>query len=46
MGLFCGCLVNGSLKHLDTKTPVSPIAPRPVLFLTGELDAGSPADSI
>ena len=38
--------VNGLLKHFDTEAVVSLIAPRPVLFLTGELDAGSPADGI
>jgi lysophospholipase L1-like esterase/dienelactone hydrolase len=38
--------VNGLLKHFDTEGVIAPIAPRPVLFLTGELDAGSPADGI
>ena len=38
--------VNGLLKHFDTEAVVSLIAPRPTLFLTGELDAGSPADGI
>jgi dienelactone hydrolase len=38
--------VNGLLKHFDTEAVVALIAPRPVLFLTGELDAGSPADGI
>lgn len=38
--------VNGLLKHFDTEAVVSLIAPRPMLFLTGELDAGSPADGI
>ena len=38
--------VNGLLKHFDTEAVVSLIAPRSVLFLTGELDAGSPADGI
>jgi lysophospholipase L1-like esterase/dienelactone hydrolase len=38
--------VIGLLKHFDTEAVVSLIAPRPVLFLTGELDAGSPADGI
>jgi dienelactone hydrolase len=38
--------VNGILKHFDTEAVVSLIAPRPVLFLTGDLDAGSPADGI
>ncbi len=38
--------VNGLLKHFDTEAVISLIAPRPVLFLTGDLDAGSPADGI
>lgn len=38
--------VNGLLKHFDTEAVVALIAPRPALFLTGELDAGSPADGI
>jgi dienelactone hydrolase len=38
--------VNGLLKHFDTEGVISLIVPRPVLFLTGELDAGSPADGI
>ncbi len=38
--------VNGLLKHFDTEAVVSLIAPRPTLFLTGDLDAGSPADGI
>lgn len=38
--------VNGLLKHFDTEGVIALIAPRPVLFLTGELDAGSPADGI
>ncbi|MBA4189736.1 MAG: hypothetical protein C0467_17255 [Planctomycetaceae bacterium] len=38
--------VNGLLKHFDTEAVISLIAPRPLLFLTGELDAGSPADGI
>jgi lysophospholipase L1-like esterase/dienelactone hydrolase len=38
--------VFGLLKHFDTEAVVSLIAPRPALFLTGELDAGSPADGI
>lgn len=38
--------VDGLLKHFDTEAVVSLIAPRPALFLTGELDAGSPADGI
>ncbi|MCE9560877.1 MAG: dienelactone hydrolase family protein [Planctomycetes bacterium] len=38
--------VNGLLKHFDSEAVISLIAPRPLLFLTGELDAGSPADGI
>jgi lysophospholipase L1-like esterase/dienelactone hydrolase len=38
--------VNGLLKHFDSEGVVSLIAPRPLLFLTGDLDAGSPADGI
>lgn len=38
--------VNGLLKHFDTEAVVALIAPRPMLFLTGDLDAGSPADGI
>jgi lysophospholipase L1-like esterase len=38
--------VNGLLKHFDTEGVLSLIAPRPYLALTGDLDAGSPADGI
>jgi lysophospholipase L1-like esterase/dienelactone hydrolase len=38
--------VNRLLKHFDTEGVIALIAPRPVLFLTGDLDAGSPADGI
>ncbi|VTT97088.1 dienelactone hydrolase : YtaP OS=Pedosphaera parvula (strain Ellin514) GN=Cflav_PD0665 PE=4 SV=1: Lipase_GDSL_2: Abhydrolase_7 [Gemmataceae bacterium] len=38
--------VNGLLKNFDSEGVIALIAPRPVLFLTGELDAGSPADGI
>jgi cephalosporin-C deacetylase-like acetyl esterase len=38
--------VNGLLRHFDTEAVFSLIAPRPYLALTGELDAGSPADGI
>jgi hypothetical protein len=38
--------VDGLLKHFDTEAVLSLIAPRPYLALTGELDAGSPADGI
>jgi hypothetical protein len=36
----------GLLKHFDTEGVISLIAPRPYLALTGDLDAGSPADGI
>jgi lysophospholipase L1-like esterase/dienelactone hydrolase len=38
--------VDGLLKHFDTEGVVALSAPRPFLALTGELDAGSPADGI
>ncbi|WP_439621345.1 GDSL-type esterase/lipase family protein [Gemmata sp.] len=38
--------VTGLLKSFDSEGVIALIAPRPVLFLTGELDAGSPADGI
>jgi lysophospholipase L1-like esterase/dienelactone hydrolase len=38
--------VSGLLRHFDAEGVIALIAPRPVLFLTGELDAGSPADGI
>jgi lysophospholipase L1-like esterase/dienelactone hydrolase len=37
---------NGLLKHCDTEGVIALIAPRPYLALTGELDAGSPADGV
>jgi lysophospholipase L1-like esterase len=36
----------GLLRHFDTEGVLALIAPRPFLALTGELDAGSPADGI
>jgi lysophospholipase L1-like esterase/dienelactone hydrolase len=38
--------VNGLLKHFDIEGVLALIAPRPYLALTGDLDAGSPADGI
>jgi hypothetical protein len=38
--------VNGLLRHFDSEGVVALIAPRPYLALTGELDAGSPADGV
>ena len=37
---------NGLLKHFDTEGVLALVAPRPFLALTGELDAGSPADGV
>ncbi len=37
---------NGLLRYFDTEGVLSLIAPRPLLCLTGELDAGSPADGV
>jgi dienelactone hydrolase/lysophospholipase L1-like esterase len=38
--------VDGLLKHFDTEGVLALVAPRPLLALTGELDAGSPADGV
>jgi hypothetical protein len=38
--------VVGLLRHFDTEGVLALIAPRPLLALTGELDAGSPADGV
>ncbi len=38
--------VPGLLNHFDTEAVIACIAPRPVLFMTGQEDAGSPADGI
>src|SRR5205823_14029818 len=38
--------VYGLLKHFDSEGVIALIAPRPFLALTGDLDAGSPADGI
>ncbi len=37
---------NGLLSHFDSEGVLALIAPRPFLALTGELDAGSPADGV
>jgi dienelactone hydrolase/lysophospholipase L1-like esterase len=37
---------NGLLTHFDSEGVLALIAPRPFLALTGELDAGSPADGV
>jgi hypothetical protein len=34
--------VPGFLRHFDTEAVISLIAPRPILFLTGDEDIGSP----
>lgn len=38
--------VPGLLKHFDTEAVISLIAPRPVLFMTGDEDPGSPVSGI
>ena len=38
--------VSGLLRHCDSEGVLALIAPRPLLALTGELDAGSPADGV
>jgi dienelactone hydrolase/lysophospholipase L1-like esterase len=38
--------VQGLLRHFDTEAVLALIAPRPFLAVTGDLDAGSPADGI
>ena len=36
----------GLLRHYDSEAGIALIAPRPFLALTGDLDAGSPADGV
>lgn len=36
----------GLLEHFDSEAVIALIAPRPFLALTGDLDAGSPADGV
>jgi len=38
--------VPGMLRHFDTEAVVACIAPRPMLFLTGDSDPGSPLTGI
>jgi len=38
--------IPGLLKHFDTEAIIALIAPRPVLFMTGDQDSGSPVDGI
>jgi dienelactone hydrolase len=41
-----GYFVPNMLKHFDTEAVVALIAPRPVLFQTGDIDGGSPVDGL
>ena len=41
-----GYFVPGVLNHFDSEAIIALIAPRPVLFQTGDQDAGSPVDGI
>ena len=38
--------VPGMLKHFDTEAVIACAAPRPVLFMTGDEDAGSPVEGV
>jgi hypothetical protein len=38
--------VPGLLNHFDTEAVIALIAPRPVLFMNGDQDPGSPTDGI
>ncbi len=38
--------VPGMLKHFDTEAVIALAAPRPILFMTGYQDAGSPTDGV
>lgn len=38
--------VPGMLKHFDTEAVIALAAPRPMLFMTGDQDAGSPTDGL
>ena len=38
--------VPGMMNHFDSEAVVALIAPRPILFLTGDQDAGSPVDGV
>ena len=38
--------VPGMMNHFDSEAVVALIAPRPILFLTGDKDAGSPVDGV
>jgi dienelactone hydrolase len=41
-----GYFVPGMLNHFDSEAVIALIAPRPVLFQTGDQDGGSPVDGI
>jgi dienelactone hydrolase len=41
-----GYFVPNMLKHFDSEAVIALIAPRPVLFQTGDIDGGSPVDGI
>jgi dienelactone hydrolase len=41
-----GYFVPGMLSHFDSEAVISLIAPRPVLFQTGDRDGGSPVDGV
>lgn len=38
--------VPGILKHFDTEAVIACVAPRPILFMTGNRDAGSPVSGV
>ena len=38
--------VPGMLKHFDTEAVIALAAPRPMLFMTGDQDAGSPTEGV
>lgn len=41
-----GYFVPGMLSHFDSEAVIALIAPRPVLFQTGDIDPGSPVDGV
>ena len=41
-----GYFVPGMLNHFDSEAVIALIAPRPILFQTGDRDAGSPIDGV
>jgi hypothetical protein len=38
--------VPGMLKHFDTEAVIALAAPRPMLFMTGDQDGGSPIEGV